>query len=148
MKEFFQTEVSGELMARYFSTVLLHCKKKFAVFPSPAGMSLTEPSLAGNNLIIPVLGEFGDIPAGDGKNANLFFKCRRPPWRLSFSQKDRHFSLKISGDRNRVLCPDNFHNIFIKFGRLKSTIYKNSGKKTLHCNVKTVKRQHCPHIRC
>jgi hypothetical protein len=33
--------------------------KKFAVFLSPAGMSLTKPSLAGNNLIIPVLGDFG-----------------------------------------------------------------------------------------
>jgi hypothetical protein len=31
----------------------IHCKKSLAVFPSPAGMSLT------NNLIIPVQGEFG-----------------------------------------------------------------------------------------
>jgi hypothetical protein len=31
-----------------------HCKKRFAIFPSPAGMSITELSLAGNNLIIPV----------------------------------------------------------------------------------------------
>jgi hypothetical protein len=37
--------------------LLLHCKKRFAVFPSPGGMSLTKPSLAGNNLIIPALGE-------------------------------------------------------------------------------------------
>ncbi len=27
----------------------VHCKKKFAVFPSSAGMSLTELSLDGNN---------------------------------------------------------------------------------------------------
>jgi hypothetical protein len=34
-------------------------------------------SLAGNNLIIPGQGEFGvsDIPAGDGKIANLFLQC-------------------------------------------------------------------------
>jgi len=32
---------------------VLHCKKRLAVFPSPAGMSLTKLSLAGNNLIIP-----------------------------------------------------------------------------------------------
>jgi hypothetical protein len=37
----------------------LHCKKRLAVFPSPAGMSLTKLSLAGNNLIIPGQGEFG-----------------------------------------------------------------------------------------
>ncbi len=40
------------------SFATLHCKKSFAVFPSPpAGMSLN--SLAGNNLIIPGQGEFG-----------------------------------------------------------------------------------------
>ncbi len=37
----------------------LHSKKRLAVFPSPAGMSLTKLSLAGNNLIIPGQGEFG-----------------------------------------------------------------------------------------
>jgi hypothetical protein len=37
---------------------LLHCKKRFAVFPSPAGMPLTRLSLAGNNLILPAQGEF------------------------------------------------------------------------------------------
>jgi hypothetical protein len=38
---------------------LLHCEKKFTIFPSPAGMSLTKLSLAGNNLIILGQGEFG-----------------------------------------------------------------------------------------
>ncbi len=42
-----------------FSMYNIHCKQRFAVFPPPAGMSLTKPSLAGNNLIIPVLVEFG-----------------------------------------------------------------------------------------
>jgi hypothetical protein len=46
-----------------------HC-----VFPSPAGMSLTKLSLAGNNLIIPSQGEFvSDIPVEDGKKDNLFY---------------------------------------------------------------------------
>ncbi len=34
-------------------------KKKLAVFPSPAGTSLTKLFLAGKNLSIPVQGEFG-----------------------------------------------------------------------------------------
>jgi hypothetical protein len=52
-------------------------KKRLAIFPSPAGMSLTKLYLAGKNLIIPGQGEFrymysSDIPAGDGEIANLF----------------------------------------------------------------------------
>ncbi len=50
----------------------MHGKKKVArsgfpfpaVFPSPAGMSLTKLVLAGNN-----------IPARDGKTENLFLQC-------------------------------------------------------------------------
>jgi hypothetical protein len=37
----------------------LHCKKKLAIFPSPAGMSLTKLSLGGKNFIIPAQEEFG-----------------------------------------------------------------------------------------
>ncbi len=41
----------------------MHCKKRFAVFPSHGRMSLTKlpppPPPAGNNLIIPGQGEFG-----------------------------------------------------------------------------------------
>jgi hypothetical protein len=36
-----------------------HCNKDFAIFPSPAWMSLTKLSLAEKNLIIPSQGEFG-----------------------------------------------------------------------------------------
>jgi hypothetical protein len=43
------------------------------IFPSLAGMSLTKLFLAGNNLIIPGQGKFGDIPAGDGKIFNIFY---------------------------------------------------------------------------
>jgi hypothetical protein len=45
----------------------VHCKKRLAVFPSPAGMSLSELSLAGNNLIIPAYGEFGKLHPGWGR---------------------------------------------------------------------------------
>ncbi len=52
----------------------LHCKKRLAVFPSPAGMSLTKLSLVGNNLIIPGQGEFGKWhPHLGRKTANLFY---------------------------------------------------------------------------
>jgi hypothetical protein len=47
----------------------VHCKKRFVIFPSPAGMSLTKLSLAGNNWQSLV----SDIPAEDGKTANSFF---------------------------------------------------------------------------
>jgi hypothetical protein len=36
----------------------INVKKRLAIFPSPAGMSLSKLSLAGNNLIIPSQGEF------------------------------------------------------------------------------------------
>jgi hypothetical protein len=36
-----------------------HCKKRFSIFPSPTGMSLTKLFLAGNNLIILGQREFG-----------------------------------------------------------------------------------------
>ncbi len=39
--------------------VPIHCIKGVAVFPSPAGMSLTKLFLGGNNLIFPAQGEFG-----------------------------------------------------------------------------------------
>jgi hypothetical protein len=55
-----------------------HCKKRFEVFPSPAGMSQTKLSLDGNHLLIPVPSReslVSDIPAGDRKTANLFLQC-------------------------------------------------------------------------
>jgi hypothetical protein len=45
-----------------FSAVLSpppHCKKNLTNFPTPAGMTLTKLSLAGNNLIIPGQGDIG-----------------------------------------------------------------------------------------
>ncbi len=52
--------VHSELVECWFmAEVMVHCKIRLAVFPSPAGMSLTTPSLVGNNLIFPGQGEFG-----------------------------------------------------------------------------------------
>jgi hypothetical protein len=60
---------------------LLHPKKMFTSFPSPAGRDVTNQTPPGQekfsyDVIIPAQGEFGsDIPAGDGKLANLFLRC-------------------------------------------------------------------------
>ncbi len=65
------------LKSLYKSVHSLHCKKRLAVFPSPAGMSLTKLSLAGNNLIIPTQGEFGKWHPGWGrKTANIFYSVQ------------------------------------------------------------------------
>jgi hypothetical protein len=55
----------------------VHCKKRFPIFLSLAGMSLIKLSLDGNNLIIPAQREslVIDIPAEDGKIVNLFLQC-------------------------------------------------------------------------
>jgi hypothetical protein len=52
----------------------VHCKKRLAAFPYPAGMSLTKLSLAGNYQIFPGFypareSLVSDIPAKDGKIA-------------------------------------------------------------------------------
>jgi hypothetical protein len=52
----------------------VHCKKKLAIFPPPAGMSLTKLFLGGNNFP-PRKSLVSDIPSGDGKTANPFLQC-------------------------------------------------------------------------
>jgi|688.fasta_scaffold419448_1 hypothetical protein len=39
-------------------------------------MSLPKLSLAGNNLIIPGQGQFGDMPAGEEKSATFFYRVK------------------------------------------------------------------------
>ncbi len=54
----------------------LHCNKRLLIFPSSAGMSLTNLSLAGNNLIFPGQGEFGQWHSGWGReNLEPFLQC-------------------------------------------------------------------------
>jgi hypothetical protein len=54
--ELFETLGWGQIKIRY---LIYYYKKRIAVFPAPAWMSLTILSLAGNNLIIAGQGEFG-----------------------------------------------------------------------------------------
>jgi hypothetical protein len=55
---------------------MVHYKKRFSIFPSSAGMSLTKLSLGGNNLIYTErVYIVSDIPAGDGNIAKLFLQC-------------------------------------------------------------------------
>ncbi len=70
-----QYSSTERLMKSNFQTKILHCKKRLAVFPSPAGMSLTKLSLARNNRIIPLQGEFGGLVTsrlGTGKRITFF----------------------------------------------------------------------------
>jgi hypothetical protein len=55
----------------------LHCKKRFATSPSPAGLSLTNLSRAGIIRFFPPRKSLvSDIPAGNGIVSNLFWKKR------------------------------------------------------------------------
>ncbi len=60
-------ERKGRAMKILNNPQQLHCKKGLAIFPSPAGRSLTRLSLAGNNLFIPCHGEFGKSHPGWGR---------------------------------------------------------------------------------
>ncbi len=46
----------------------IHCEKRLAIFPSPAELSLTKLSLTRPGRVL-----VSDIPAGNGKIANLFY---------------------------------------------------------------------------
>ncbi len=57
---------------------VLHCKKRIAVFPSPAGMSLTKLSL-GIIKLFPARESFvSDIPVGNRKKPLTFLQCIIP----------------------------------------------------------------------
>jgi hypothetical protein len=76
--------------------LILHCNKRLAIFPSPAGMSLTNSLWQGIFFIqiVPGQGEFGsDIPAGDGKIGNLF---------LQYTAIVSKFCSKFLNNYNRV----------------------------------------------
>ncbi len=57
-----------ELMCRQVTLL-----KRLAIFPYPAGMSLTKLSLAGITKFPARESLVSDIPAGDGKIAKLFY---------------------------------------------------------------------------
>jgi hypothetical protein len=70
----------SNLVQWYLYIHLIHHKKSFSIFPSPAGMSLTKLFLGGNNLYMtslfpPKESLVSDIPAGDGNIEKLFLRC-------------------------------------------------------------------------
>jgi hypothetical protein len=69
-----------------YTFVWVHCKKRSAIFPSPAGMSLTKISLAGNNKISPGQGEFGKWQSGWGRKNRCLFYSVSPVWSPCTSQ--------------------------------------------------------------
>jgi hypothetical protein len=70
--------------------MFLHRQKRFSIFPSPAGKSLTKLSLVGNNDVIyklfPSRESFvSDIPVGDGNIEKLFYGVSAESMRLARS---------------------------------------------------------------
>ncbi len=76
-REFDKNSIPESLLVNLHGQIFItthHCKKRLAVFPSPAGMSLTKLSLDGNDLFFPGPDSLvSDIPAEDRKMANLFY---------------------------------------------------------------------------
>ncbi len=59
-------------------------------------MSLTKLSMTGNNLIIPVRDSFvSDIPAEDGKIANLFFTVQTSNGNASKTKANESFDNRV-----------------------------------------------------
>jgi hypothetical protein len=90
----------SRIQSAFFHTSPLpvHCKKISAIFPSPAWMSLTKLSLAGKKSIIPGAVEslVSDIPAGEGKIANLFLQCVMLPALYCRGRNPRNFKINSS----------------------------------------------------
>jgi hypothetical protein len=79
--------------------------KRLAIFESPVGMSLTKLSRAES---FPAQqGEFGDIPAGDGKTANLFLQCILRLRRMS-TYPDKDEDLGVSDAVLALRHPDHW----------------------------------------
>jgi hypothetical protein len=55
----YQNSTSSSVAFWLNTEYTVHCKKRLAIFSSPAEMSIIKLSLAGNNLIIPGQGKFG-----------------------------------------------------------------------------------------
>ncbi len=77
-----QSHANSTLLAAHHTSqakYTVHCKKRLAVFPSPAGMSLTKLSLAGNNLIYSRPGRAWFVTSwlGTGKSVTFFLQCNK-----------------------------------------------------------------------
>ncbi len=67
--------VNSSFSSFYLTVLLVHCEKRFPIFPTLARMSLTKFSLAGNNLIIPGQRELVRLVTsrlGTGKSLTFF----------------------------------------------------------------------------
>ncbi len=112
----------------------IHSKKRLAIFPSPAGMSLTKLSLAGNNWVIPGQGEFGQWhPVRGQENRYPFLQCngsmQREPLvitaeRTSFRRRKlqkipfylpKIDSVKTLTDKKNLFCERNQSGIYLYF---------------------------------
>jgi hypothetical protein len=71
----------------------LHCKKRLALFLSPAGMSLTKLSLAGNNLKVPKCEIF------DRSDFHYFYTMK-PFWGDDFVVKILTYYLNFWGSQD------------------------------------------------
>ncbi len=63
--------------ARWYSSCSAHCKKELAIFPSPAGMSLTKHSLGGKKLNYSRPGRVWSVTSrlGTGKRRTLIYSA-------------------------------------------------------------------------
>jgi hypothetical protein len=116
----------------------LYCKKRLAVFPSPAEMPLTKLSLAGNYLIIPRQGEFGLWhPSWGRENDDLFLPVDdHRGWRvrqmrsrigllsilLSFCQGGMPIPASYTVVRNLAINPPRFYMIKVEYYHLVSVV--------------------------
>ncbi len=81
----------------------LHCKKRLAIFPSPAGMSLTKISLAGNNLV------WVTSRLGTGKWLTFVFSVLiRTCWFAHFFYHRRH------GQKRRIFFFEGLVRVWLK----------------------------------
>jgi hypothetical protein len=92
-------------------------KKRFAIFPSPAGIT-TKLSLGGNNdviteLFLPRRSLVSDIPVGDGKLVNLFLRCM-----FVFNGGSTMFPSSLSLKRHRFCLP-----LLLGFMSIKAVSY-------------------------
>ncbi len=97
-----QLSVTLAFTSRYQTNIpwpIVHRKKSFSIFPSPARMSLYILSLGGNNDVIyklfpPRESLVSDIPVGDGNIKELFLPCTTGAVR-KFSFSCRWFQMSI-----------------------------------------------------
>ena len=75
----------------------LHCNKSFAIFLSPAGLSLTKLSLAGNNVLIPCPRKVWSKKIQESRKFVYSVACEQAGWGregedrvISYDSQKRH----------------------------------------------------------